>query len=119
LSRIVIFDPIVCTLAPNVGTVALGILSRITVAEQFVEENVSPGMPPPAEMAIDFEPSALCVTVTECDPTVTHASLGASVIAVLNVCVDPLIVIENEPVPYVVPVELELFLYDRVAVTVD
>jgi hypothetical protein len=30
-----------------------------------------------------------------------------------------LIVIENDPVPYVVPVELELFLYDRVAVTDD
>jgi hypothetical protein len=58
-------DPMVCVVAPNVGIVALGILSRITVAEQFVELKVNPGIPPAAEIPIDFDPSELCGTTTE------------------------------------------------------
>jgi hypothetical protein len=45
--------------------------------------------------------------------------LGLSVIAVLNDFIEPLIVMLNSPVPYVLPVELELFAYASVAVTVD
>ena len=56
---ITMFDPIVWVDAPNVGVVALGILSRVTVAEQFVDENDSDGIPPVALMLIDFEPSEL------------------------------------------------------------
>jgi hypothetical protein len=41
------------------------------------------------------------------------------VIAPLNDFVEPLIVMLNSPVPYVLPVEFELFAYARVAVTVE
>jgi hypothetical protein len=91
----------------------------MTVAEQFVEENVSPDIPPLADIATDLEPSELWATVTLWEPIVTHVSLGLIVTGTVNDFDEPSIVIENVPVPHVEPVELELFAYARVAVTVD
>ena len=88
---------------------ALGIVSSFAEPLQDVDVNVVPEMLPAPEMVIVFVPSELCVTVVDADTAVTQAS--SVIVIVLEVVVlVPSIVIENEPVPYVVnPVLFRLY----------